>query len=75
MSSVLVYYVVLLPSVSHVMKAEKLLLAENVACKIIPVPRSLSSDCGVCIRIEENLVQKTRDILESIFEKMQIVKL
>jgi len=72
MSSGQNFYVVLLPSVSHVMKAEKILIAEHIACKIIPVPKSISSDCGVCIRLEENMVEKTGKILQNSFENIDI---
>ncbi len=41
----------LFPSVSHVLRAESLLKAKGVRCKLIPVPRSVSSDCGVCLRV------------------------
>jgi len=30
--------------------AEKLLKKEQMPYKVIPVPRHISSDCGVCIR-------------------------
>lgn len=42
--------VVLFESVSHALRAEKIIKAENIPCKLIPVPRRLSSDCGVCLR-------------------------
>lgn len=42
--------VVLFPSVSHCMRAESLLQAAGLSCKLIPVPRELSSDCGVALR-------------------------
>lgn len=42
--------VVLFESVSHALRAEKIIKAENIPCKLIPVPRQLSSDCGVCMR-------------------------
>jgi hypothetical protein len=42
--------VVLFESVSHALRAEKIIKTENVPCKLIPVPRQLSSDCGVCLR-------------------------
>jgi hypothetical protein len=42
--------VVLFESVSHALRAEKIIKAENILCKLIPVPRQLSSDCGVCLR-------------------------
>jgi hypothetical protein len=44
------YCVALFDSVSHVMKAEKILKAAGIEHKIIPVPRSISPDCGVCLR-------------------------
>jgi hypothetical protein len=47
------YAVFLFPSVSHVLKAEKILIAAGIAHKLIPVPRQISSDCGVCLRIAE----------------------
>ena len=31
--------------------SQKALQGAGVACKLIPVPRHLSSDCGVCVRI------------------------
>jgi hypothetical protein len=44
------YLVALFETVSYVMKAEKILKEAGVPHKIIPVPRHISSDCGVCIR-------------------------
>ena len=32
------------------MKAEKILKSAAIPHKIIPIPRHISSDCGVCIR-------------------------
>lgn len=68
-------YAALFPSVSHVMKAERMLLAEGLAIKIIPVPKSISSDCGVCIRFEEKLVDKITDMLKTNFEIVEIRQL
>jgi len=45
------YTMLLFPSINHVLKAEKLLAERDVPNKLIPVPRSISSNCGVCIRI------------------------
>ncbi len=70
-----VYFAALFPSVSHVMKAERMLLGEGLAIKIIPVPKSISSDCGVCIRFEEKLLDKIETILKCNFETMEIRKL
>jgi len=46
--------VFLFESVSAVLVAEKLLKDMGITNKLIPVPRQLSSDCGVCLRVESN---------------------
>jgi len=46
------YTVILVYSTSYALRAEKVLAKAGVSCKLIPVPRHLSSDCGVCVRIE-----------------------
>lgn len=43
--------VILLPSAQHVIRAESRLKEAGIACKLIPVPRRIGSDCGVCLRI------------------------
>jgi len=45
------YTVILVQSTSHAIRGENLLHKAGIACKLIPVPRTLSSDCGVCLRI------------------------
>jgi hypothetical protein len=52
------YVVFLFPSVSHVLKAEKILKDRKIDHKLIPVPRHISSDCGVCVRVDAD--QKER---------------
>ena len=41
----------LVRSISHAMKGESALTKAGVPHKLVPVPRSLSSQCGVCIRV------------------------
>ena len=45
------YVIFLVHSVSHAMKAERALTKADVPHKLVPVPRTLSSQCGVCIRV------------------------
>ena len=45
------HVVILVYSTSYALRAEKLLDKAGIPCKLIPVPRHLSSNCGVCIRI------------------------
>jgi len=46
------YAVILVSSTSHALRAERVLGAARIPCKLIPVPRQLSSDCGVCVRVD-----------------------
>jgi len=46
--------VFLFKSVHHVMKAEKLLRGKGIKIDLIPVPREISSDCGVAIEVSED---------------------
>lgn len=45
------YAVILVDSTSLAMRIEKILKMEGLPYKLIPVPRHLSSDCGICVRI------------------------
>ncbi len=44
--------VILVYTVAHAIRIERLLAARGASCRMIPVPRHLSSDCGVCVRID-----------------------
>ena len=46
------YFVMLFKAVSYVLKAEKILKNEGLPHKLIPVPKHISSDCGICLRFE-----------------------
>jgi hypothetical protein len=46
------HVVVLFFTSNHAFRAEKVLKALDITCKLVPVPRHLSSECGVCIRID-----------------------
>jgi hypothetical protein len=46
------------------MRAESLLLAAGLRCKLIPVPRELSSDCGVALRFDWQDQRKVQGLLE-----------
>ena len=46
-------YFFLFHTIHDVLKAEKTLKSRGCAHELVPVPRALSSDCGVCIRSEK----------------------
>ena len=57
------YAVILVFGTSHAIRAEHLLQRAGVTCKMIPVPRHLSSNCGVCVRIERTDVEVAKQTL------------
>jgi hypothetical protein len=63
------YGVVLFQSISSALRAEKLLKKQGIAYKLIPVPRHLSSDCGVCIRF---LMENESQIRKALAGKVEI---
>ncbi len=59
------FSVVLVHSTSHAIRAEKVLRAAGIPCKMIPVPRHISSDCGVCVRVGRADAEAARKALEA----------
>jgi hypothetical protein len=53
-------------STSHAIRAERVLGREGIDCKLIPVPRHLSSDCGVCVRVRRGDREAARRALEEV---------
>jgi hypothetical protein len=47
------YGVILAFSSGHAIRAERVLVRAGIEAKMIPVPRSLSSDCGVSVQIRQ----------------------
>ena len=45
------YTIILVYATSYALKVEKILLMAGICSNLIPVPRHLNSDCGVCVRI------------------------
>ncbi len=56
--------VVLFHTSSHAIRAEKILGQAGIDCRLTPVPRHLSSDCGVCIRVARDDREAARAVLE-----------
>lgn len=62
------YSVVLFFSNNYAIWTSKLMDRNHVQYKVIPVPRSLSSDCGYCVRI----LTKDLSVVKGLVEEHQI---
>jgi len=69
------YVVFLFPSVSYVLKAEKILKDREIDHKLIPVPRHVSSDCGVCVRVDADQKERVIGVLQGTTDWESIVPL
>jgi hypothetical protein len=58
------YYLVF-STIHEVLKAEKRLKEHGFAFELIPIPRNLSSDCGSCIRLYDDL-EKVMECMDNI---------
>ena len=63
------YMVALFQNVSGAMKAESALKKACVPFKIIPVPKSISSECGICVRFSAADI----DIIEPVLKENGLV--
>jgi hypothetical protein len=63
--------VALFRSVHHVLASEKILKNAGVQHKLIPVPKSISADCGVCIRF----LPEYREVIENLLDKNEILEI
>jgi hypothetical protein len=59
------YGVALFYSTSAAIRAEKVTKEAGLKVKLIPVPRQLSSDCGISLRFEWDQVDEVRSVLEA----------
>ncbi|MCE5212451.1 MAG: DUF3343 domain-containing protein [Deltaproteobacteria bacterium] len=66
------YDVILFKAVSYALKAEKILKNEKLPHKLIPVPKHISSDCGVCLRIQVDARDKIMAALEDKVDIEQV---
>ncbi|MFH1148206.1 MAG: DUF3343 domain-containing protein [Pseudomonadota bacterium] len=51
-------------SIHHVLKAEKFIKKSGLACELIPVPRQISSDCGMALAVQPHHSQEARELLD-----------
>lgn len=67
--------VILFPSIHFALRAEKLVKEKGFPVKLIPVPRHLSSDCGVCLRIPWEQKEMIHSLLEEKGVKIEGIPL
>jgi hypothetical protein len=59
------YGIILFHTTSAVLRAEKILLREGLAVKVVPTPREFSTDCGIALRLDWRQAESAKALLES----------
>ena len=55
--------VFILPSIHHVLKAEKLLKTTTIPFDLVPVPKEINPDCGMAVETEIETADEVRAFL------------
>lgn len=69
------YVIALFDSTSAVLFAEGLLKEAGILYAVIPVPRHLSSDCGVCLRFPRDEHERVESLLAGRMSDYEIIAL
>jgi hypothetical protein len=69
------YRAALFNSVREVMSAESFLKKADIPFKLVPIPKKLSSDCGICIRFAPEDEEKICSELNGVLKIREIVDL
>jgi hypothetical protein len=62
--SKLTYRLYLVPSASYAIKGENVLIQAGIACSLMPLPRTISTQCGVCLRVSLELGDRATEALQ-----------
>ena len=66
--------ILLVHTSGHAFSIENALQKRNISCRLTPIPRKVSSDCGICVRFFENDLESVRAFVETLpFEIQGII--
>ena len=66
--------ILLVHTSGHAFSIEKALKKRGIACRLTPIPRKVSSDCGICVRFDPAALETVTDFVETLpFEIQEII--
>lgn len=66
--------ILLVHTSGHAFSIEKALKKREISCRLTPIPRKVSSDCGICIRFCEEDLDEVRSFVQTLpFEIQGII--
>ena len=58
--------IMLVHTSGHAFSIEKALKKRDISCRLTPIPRKVSSDCGICVRFDPNDRQKVETFIQTL---------
>ena len=58
--------IMLVHTSGHAFSSEKALKKRDISCRLTPIPRKVSSDCGICVRFDPNDRQKVETFIQTL---------
>lgn len=66
--------ILLVHTSGHAFSIEKALKKRSVACRLTPIPRKVSSDCGICVRFDPEALSAVEEFIKTLpFEVQGII--
>ena len=66
--------ILLVHTSGHAFSIEKALKKRGISCRLTPIPRKVSSDCGICVRFATSEIENVKSFVESLpFEIQGII--
>ena len=70
------FAVVLVQSTNQAMRIEHLLHLSGITSQLMPIPKFLSSNCGNCLRIQLDDIEKVKTVIDEnkiIIEGIEVI--
>lgn len=66
--------ILLVHTSGHAFSIEKALKKRGISCRLTPIPRKVSSDCGICLRFDPDALETVQSFIETLpFEIQEII--
>ncbi len=58
--------ILLVHTSGHAFSIEKALKKRNIPCRLTPIPRKISSDCGICLRFGKEYLDMVTGFVKTL---------
>lgn len=58
--------ILLVHTSGHAFSIEKALKKRGIRCRLTPIPRKISSDCGICVRFDAAMCQSVEAFVQTL---------